>query len=306
MKTTDFVVGKWSDIFAFYGLPPITGKRHFKGECPLCSSKGSFRVDDKEGSGSFICKCQSGTGWKLLQLTQGKEFKDLAREIDSEFGNAFIGKPVKEKTTNEKLQDAINKYRLASPIKGTGAQKYLNGRGIYELPARAIKANGENMIAIATDAGGNPIYSHETFINDGKKANVAVTKKMMALQSNNITEWADCIAIRMFEPASCLGIAEGIETALSARQIYKCNVWSTMNSGFMKKFIAPCGVEHLMIFADNDKNGTGLAAAFECGSKNIKANNDVEKVTIRWTGDVEDFNDMLQEGSQVFEWKLSK
>ena len=55
------------------------------------------------------------------------------------------------------------------------------------MPARAIKANGENMIAIATDAGGNPIYSHETFINDGKKANVAVTKKMMALQSNNIT-----------------------------------------------------------------------------------------------------------------------
>ncbi|MDC9591869.1 DNA primase, partial [Xenorhabdus sp. XENO-10] len=34
MKTTEAVVGRWPEIFAYYKLPPVTGKRHFKGNCP--------------------------------------------------------------------------------------------------------------------------------------------------------------------------------------------------------------------------------------------------------------------------------
>ncbi len=52
MKTTDAVIGHWPNIFEFYGLPGVTGKRHFKGECPVCKSKGSFRCDDKDGRGT--------------------------------------------------------------------------------------------------------------------------------------------------------------------------------------------------------------------------------------------------------------
>jgi len=76
-----------------------------------------------------------------------------------------------------------------------------------------------------------------------------------------------------------------------------------MNSNFMKKFRAPGGVEHLIIFADSDKNGTGHAAAFACGHSNIMANNDVKKVTIRWP-DRGDFNDVLQEIQTIHEWVL--
>ena len=63
----------------------------------------------------------------------------------------------------------------------------------------------------------------------------------------------------------------------------------------MKKFKAPMDVDHLVIFADNDLNGTGLAAAFECANKNLLSNNTVKKVTIRWTENKGDFNDLLHE-----------
>lgn len=58
-------------------------------------------------------------------------------------------------------------------------------------------------------------------------------------------------------------------------------------------------------FADTDSNGAGHAAAFECGHRNILSNNDVEKVSIRWP-ESGDFNDMLINGAQVFEWPLGR
>ncbi|MDC9591927.1 primase-helicase zinc-binding domain-containing protein, partial [Xenorhabdus sp. XENO-10] len=86
IKTTEAVVGRWPEIFAYYKLPPVTGKRHFKGNCPVCKQKGKFRIDDRDGRGTFICTCNAGDGWALLRLTQGKEFKVLADEIDQLLG----------------------------------------------------------------------------------------------------------------------------------------------------------------------------------------------------------------------------
>lgn len=87
MNTIDAVKGQWAKIFAHYGLPPITGRKHFKGKCPICGQKGKFRIDDKDGRGTYICTCGSGNGFQLLERTQGKDFKTLADEIDVLIGN---------------------------------------------------------------------------------------------------------------------------------------------------------------------------------------------------------------------------
>ncbi|MCP9270549.1 toprim domain-containing protein, partial [Xenorhabdus sp. XENO-1] len=98
---------------------------------------------------------------------------------------------------------------------------------------------------------------------------------------------------------------EGIETALSCKQIYGVNTWSTMNAGHMAKFLAPRGVKHLIIFADNDWSATGEAAAYACATRNLKANNDIERVSVRWP-DAGDFNDLLQNGDQAREREFMK
>ena len=57
-----------------------------------------------------------------------------------------------------------------------------------------------------------------------KKADIgASAKRQKSLQEDNYLDHARSVAIRMFPVASTLGIAEGIETALSAHQIYKVN-----------------------------------------------------------------------------------
>lgn len=61
-----------------------------------------------------------------------------------------------------------------------------------------------------------------------------------------------------------LGIAEGIETALSLAHAFK-PVWSTMDAGNMAALPVLEGIESLLIAADNDD--AGIAAAQACGER---------------------------------------
>lgn len=311
MRTVEATKGRWKDILNYYRLPPITGKKHYHGKCPICSRIGKFRIDNKNDNGSWICLCGAGDGWKLLKLTQKKEFKTLATEIDKIIGNDSLYKIKKNvfldaETLHSKV---IKKFISLINIKNTSANKYFHHRGIYVLPKNNIKFNPcektpfgikQSIWSIATDNNGNGCYLHRTILDGERKANFEGNKRMLKIQEDNYLSFAKSIAIRMFPVSSTIGIAEGIETALSCKQIYGCNTWSTLNAGFMRKFQAPKGVKHLIIFADKDNSGTGLASAFDCGNKNILSNNDVEMVSIRWP-EKGDFNDMILNGLKVFQ-----
>lgn len=317
MKTVEAVKGRWPEVFNYYKLPPITQKSHFKGECPICGRKGKFRIDNKDNRGTYICTCGSGDGWRLLELTQGKDFKTLAREIDNLIGNTFQHHQV-VKTTDTDIEHyrtrVIRKFATLSSLRNTPSSAYFASRGIYSLPTHHVRFNNyetlpegkyQSVWSIATDDKGVGCYLHRTILQGEIKADITNNKLLKKLHSDDYLSFATSVAIRMFPVSSTLGIAEGIETALSCKQVYGCNTWSTLNSGFMKKFRAPEGVRHLIIFADCDKNGAGLAAAFECGNKNILSRNDVEKVSIRWP-ETGDFNDMLLNGAKVYQQILSR
>lgn len=316
MRTVDAVVGNWEKVFNYYGLPPITGNRHFKGKCPICESKGKFRIDDVNGKGTYICKCSSGDGWALLSKTQGKDFKVLAKEVDGILGNTFNGEiQKKEVSSSEKLRiNVLNKFNNLPTLDNTAADEYLKGRGIQIGNIHSVKfcesdrtPNGtfSAIYSIATDSKGNACYLHRTFLDGSKKADIEANKRVNSLQEDTYLEHAQSVAIRLTDVSSTLGIAEGIETALSCNQKYKCNTWATLSASIMKKFVAPIGVKHLIIFADTDNNLTGQAAAFECGRKNLLSNNDVEKVSIRWP-QKGDFNDVINSDIEVYEWSGTK
>ena len=311
MKTVEAVKGRWPEIFEYYNLPPVTYKTHFKGDCPVCGRKGKFRIDNKDDRGTYICTCGSGDGWRLLELTQGKDFKTLAREIDNLIGNTFHQiEPTKTPDIENYRTRVISKFATLPPLRETSASSYLINRGIFSLPTNHVRFNDSEILtdgtyqsiwSIATDDRGAGCYLHRTILQNGSKAEINNNKLLKKLHSDEYLNFAGSVAIRMFPVSSTLGI----ETALSCKQVYGSNTWSTLNSGFMKKFRAPSGVTHLIIFADCDKNGAGLAAAFECGNKNILSKNDVEKVSIRWP-EYGDFNDMLLDGSKVYQQVLTR
>lgn len=312
MRTAEAAKGHWAVIFEHYGLPPITGKNHFKGECPVCGARGKFRADDRDGAGTWICVCGSGVGMDLLLKTQGKGFTAISAEVDQLIGNTFKQERIPDNSTAPKLrQRIINAFAKLIPLRGTNAEAYLRQRGINRLPAEAVrycdKQRHQGRVyqaiwSLATDAQGELCYLHRTLLDGDKKAPLGESaKRQKSLQEENYLEHAKSVAIRMFPVSTTLGIAEGIETALSCHQLYGVNTWATMTSGFMKKFRAPAGVKHLVIFADMDPHSaTGHAAAFACAWANLNAKNDVEKISVRWP-DRGDFNDMIRNGDQVRE-----
>lgn len=317
MKTAEAAKGRWSEIFEYYGLPPVTGKNHFKGECPVCGARGKYRVDDRDGSGSWICVCGSGDGMSLLVKTQGKSFSAISTEVDQIIGNDYRHEKIPVHSSAARLrQRTISKFAKLAPLRGTTGAGYLQQRGITRLPADAIRFCDKQrhagkvyqaLYALATDDKGELCYLHRTLLEGEHKAPLGESaKRQKSMQEENYLEYARSVAIRMFPVSSTLGIAEGIETALSCYQIYGVNTWAVMNSNFMKKFRAPAGVKHLVVFADMDRHSaTGQAAAFECAHANLLAKNDLLKVSVRWP-DNGDFNDMIRNGDQVRELVFTK
>lgn len=318
MKTTDAVIGRWPEVFKAFGLPPVTGKKHWSKACPVCGRAGKYRCDNKDNRGTWICSCGSGDGWKLLTLTQSKNIAELYAEVDQIIGNVWEGKEAvprqrQIKTVDQEREAVLRQFSRMPSLKDTPAQGYLNGRGIFTLPSAYTSrycasqpvSGGRGRLqaiwSLVTDEKSNLCYLHRTLLDGEKKASVNVTKKQLMLQDESVIKGASSVAIRLFPVASTLGIAEGIETSLSCKQLYGVNTWSVINANFMSKFVAPSGVNHLIIFTDMDPHSaTGHAAACACAHKNLLARNDIRKVSVRWC-DNGDFNDLLLNGDQVRE-----
>lgn len=287
MRTIEAIKGREQQVLDMYGLS-ITGNKH--GDCGICGSKKSLRITVFNDNLSYICKCGNGNILHYISESTGQSFKDVALAIDKAIGNTREREKPKTKST------VADRFKRMSKLKGTNAEKYLISRGLSVLPTMGARFHESSIYCVASDDNHNPIYIHRTFLDGDKKAD-GVNKKLYKVGGD-----VSC-AIKLFPAGEVLGIAEGIETALSVKQLYKVNCWSTMNTSLMKRFKAPNGVKHLMIYADSDKNGAGHAAAFECANKNMLANNDVERVTVRWPK-VGDFNDVLNDAESVYEWRL--
>ena len=303
MKTIDYCKGNWSVIFSHFGLPPIS-KRHFPGECPLCGGIGKIRIDNRTGNGDYICRCGAGNGIKLVMGATGKEFKEVAREIHKLLNIDFKKERVVSETKSKEKM-VIDYFKKLPSLVDSNALEYFKNRGISDyksIPKHGSKFMSKTkedatvgaILSMVTDDNYNVIYTHKTFIKDGKKADITPQKKLEKI--TDLEEIHFGVSIKLFECAETLGIAEGIETAVSCKQVYKINTWSTINNGFMKKFKAPKNVKNLYIFADSDKNCTGQSAAFECARANLLANNDLEYIRVCWASKQGvDFNDILQD-----------
>jgi putative DNA primase/helicase len=200
-------------------------------------------------------------------------------------------------------------------IQGTKAETYLRSRGIKGDPASwnnlffhdslAYKEDDETpwtrhpgMLAIVRDTDCKSLTLHRTFLaDDGQgKANVSRQKMMMA-QPRPLK--GACIRIDqpVETPAGKLiGIAEGIETALSIREATGCPMWIGISDRIMEQVVFPEDVKFIIVWADIEPSGAGLRAAETLRSiwepKGVKVIVEAPHLMNR---DKADWNDVYQE-----------
>ncbi|WP_423731452.1 DUF927 domain-containing protein [Hafnia paralvei] len=69
--------GKWPQILSTLGILVPHGHKH--GACPKCGGEDRFRLDDKNGRGTWFCnQCGSGDGLDLIELITGKDVKSAS------------------------------------------------------------------------------------------------------------------------------------------------------------------------------------------------------------------------------------
>lgn len=166
-------------------------------------------------------------------------------------------------------------WSRAVPISGTGAAVYLwsRGIGISHLPPTLRFAdelyNSETKRALPALVGAlqdsenrvtsiQRIWVRDRIVVDddgmpakGTKAALRVAKKTLGPMRDG--------AIRLGRPGRTLGIAEGIETGLSAQQYFRLPVWVSCGAWRMGNIWLPDIVEHVILFGDNGTEGEKAA-----------------------------------------------
>lgn len=184
-----------------------------------------------------------------------------------------------ERMAQQRQQWAANKQRIAGLwaqclplVPGDPMTLYLKRRGIGEVwplpgvlrlhPALPYWHEGETlgtfpaMVAPIVAPDGRTVALHRTYLTpEGGKADVPSSKKLSAAAGPLA---GACIPLHKPD-RGCIGIAEGIETALAARCASGVPTVAAYCAGNLAAWRWPAGVQRLVIFADADKAGREAA-----------------------------------------------
>jgi putative DNA primase/helicase len=258
--------GQWATLLPLFGIDAIylTGKH---GPCPMCGGKDRFRWDDRRGNGNWICSgCGHGDGFDLVSKTSGMSFKDIATKVAELLGkeNNFVPK-ARDPEEERQRQAMKDLWASSGSLSDDGpVALYLTRRTGTVWASSLVREHLGRALMVSKIIGHNDkaVNLHVTYLTrDGFKANVECPKKVLS------GKLPDGCAIRLAPAAPVMGVAEGIETAISASLMFDMPVWACVNGTLLSKWIPPGVSEQVTVFADNDVNYAGHAKAYHLANR---------------------------------------
>lgn len=299
----DRACGKWAAMLPQLGIDSrFLNRKH--GPCPLCGGKDRWRFIDEGGRGNWWCNhCGHGSGVDLVMKVNGLDFITAKKRVEELLGDAPIAIKKAGRSAEEMNDRNMRLWKQAQSLNGVDpASRYLMRRGIAIEPMpmslrfapRAIHKdeNGVTtyhpaMVACYAAPDMATMTLHYTYLtDDGGKAKVDKEKKLL---SGKVPRGG---AVRLAPSASIMGIAEGIETALSASQMFDMPVWAALSAPFLLNWQPPPTARSIVIFGDNDRSFAGQNAAYSLA---YRLRTEGLQVDVRMPRDVDtDWNDVLK------------
>lgn len=159
---------------------------------------------------------------------------------------------------------ALALWAAAEPIAGTLGEVYLRARGVGgPLPAslrfiarleHAMRPTRHPaLIAAVQDSAGEVTAIQRIWLSEDGRAKAGLDPAKAGLGPMRDG------AVRLGEPMRMMGVAEGVETALSAQRLFSLPVWASLGASRLKSVWLPKACREVVVFADNGEAGLRLA-----------------------------------------------
>lgn len=235
----------------------LKGRRNGSGwlVCCPCPNHGRGRGDRSPS----LSVADGDDGRLLLRCFAGCDFVEVLDEL-RRLGLAGNANPTQECRIyliepKEVTPDpaALQLWVSSHPIRDTVAAVYLERRGIALQPASLRSgADGTSMVAAVQRLDGKVVAVQSLRLTpDGQKAAGNIPRITTGALGGG--------AVRLGPSGNILGLAEGIETALSAMQLTGIPVWASLGSARLARVELPGEVSEVHIFVDNDEPGRSAA-----------------------------------------------
>jgi putative DNA primase/helicase len=206
------------------------------------------------GRSRLLLHCFAGcSATEILQALQSRQL------LEARGGIANDAAPV-EPDGRDLAKSAMRIWSSARIIAETPAERYLRQRAILvasgelrfhprtPLGPRPFTQFRPALIAAVRDETGL-VGIHRTFLDHrtGRLATLPNPKLGLGRFGSG--------AVRLAPAAARLGLAEGLETALSAMMLFGMPCWATLGTQRFGLVTLPAGVRELVLFLDHDKGG---------------------------------------------------
>ncbi|WP_235600726.1 MULTISPECIES: DUF7146 domain-containing protein [unclassified Sphingobium] len=261
--------------------------------CPAHADK-TPSLSVRRGTSTLLFKCFAGcTFGEILQALRSERFQ-VPRQAS--------GLPYVDPSPCRR-ELALKLWREAQPLAGTPAQRYLASRHIMTWspalryhPATPLGA-GRNvrflpamLAAITHDR--KLLGIQRNFIQlTGQPAPLSKNKRSLGTLGRG--------AVELAAPMATLGLAEGVENALSAAMLLDIPVWATLGAERFARIIIPPTVTRLVLLADNDPAGERAVAR----AREAYATDNRDLVTLWPPRSFNDWNQLLLAGGEVERWR---
>lgn len=271
-------------IVATHGLERHGSSWH--GNCPSCGYC-AFVLRSRQGKLLWHCHaCQDGMAVAA------------ALKLDSPYirGDRRTLQKPRHVLGRAKVEFARKLWSDGTPIHGTVVESYLHQRGLngpYPFTLRYIAdckhaptaSRWPAMVAAVTRwPDKQPCAIHRTYLQSdgGGKINHPQARMMLGNATGG--------AVRLAPHTERLGIAEGIETALSVQQATGLPMWACLSTSGLQNVTLPDEVREVVICADHDP--PGLRAAQTTAERLLSSGRSVKIAIPPQAG--HDFNDLLK------------
>jgi phage/plasmid primase-like uncharacterized protein len=205
--------------------------------------------------------------WRAVRA----ELANLGLLDEGEPEHACVSEPVVRLQAEQRDEDrrarVLGLWNESSPVAGTIGERYLRARAIEgELPGPDVLRFHPRVRSLE-DRERRPALVAGLVNNEGLLEGIQVTllsahgaaKAALTTPRRTIGRLMGHY-VRIDAPGDVLVVAEGLETALSARGALGAGAWAFLSAENLARFEPPPVIDKLVIAADNDEAGLAAAA----------------------------------------------